>query len=114
MGQAAAKVIGDRSVGEPCKNLGLAGQAAEGARVQDAGAVAAEGRAVRMGRFRDGAAGQFVYFASADGEARRQPDLRVHPHSPLHAPRRRGTVAVRELRLNEKAICYLSIFIAAI
>ena len=55
MGKPAAEVISGRDVGETGKDLGLAGQAAKGASVQNARAVAGERRAIGVRRFGKGA-----------------------------------------------------------
>ena len=50
VGEAAAEVVSGRVAGQAGKDLGLAGEAAEGAGVQDAGGVAGKGSAVGVGR----------------------------------------------------------------
>ena len=70
--EAAAEVVSGRVAGQTGKDLGLAGEAAEGARVKDAGGVAGKGRAVGMGRLGVGAAGEAAVRVAADGYARRQ------------------------------------------
>ncbi len=66
VGEAAADVIAFR--GAAGEYLGFAGEAAEGAGVEDAGVVAGEGCAVGMGRLRILARGEGVVVVAGDGE----------------------------------------------
>jgi hypothetical protein len=59
--------------GQPGEDLGLAGQAAKGARVQNAGGVAGKGSAIGMRRLGVRAAGQFAI--PADGNPRGEAHL---------------------------------------
>ena len=65
VGQAAAEVVAGRIAGQAGEDLRLAGQAAKGARVQDAGGVAGKGRAVGMRRLVVGAPGKSPYPSTA-------------------------------------------------
>ena len=57
VGEAAAEVVAGRIAGQAGKDLGLAGQAAKGARVQDAGGVAGKGGAIGVRRLGDARGG---------------------------------------------------------
>ncbi len=69
VGKAAAEVVGGWIDAEAGEDLGFAGEAAKGARMQDASGVAGKGRAIGMRRFGMGAAGQFRIRAAADGDS---------------------------------------------
>ena len=66
--EAAAKMVTGRLALKPRKHLGLAGQAAERSRVQDARRIAGKGRAVGVRRLGMGAAGQLALCIAADGD----------------------------------------------
>ena len=53
VGEAAAEVIARQVAGQSREDLGLSGETAEGARMQDAGAVASERSDGRDGQARD-------------------------------------------------------------
>ena len=72
VGEAAAKVVGRGVGGQAGEDLRLAGQAAKGARVQDAGGVAGKGRAVGMRRLGVRAAGKVAARIPWCRDARRQ------------------------------------------
>ena len=70
MREAAAKVVRRGIGGQAGEDLGLAGQAAKGPRMQDAGAVTGKRRAIRMRRLSVRAADEFA--VSADSNRRGQ------------------------------------------
>jgi hypothetical protein len=72
VGEAAAEVIAGRVAGTAGEDLGFAGQAAEGARMQNAGGIAGEGSAVGMGRLSMSALREFAVLVAADGNSGRQ------------------------------------------
>ncbi len=69
VGEAAAEMVRRGIAGQAGEDLGLAGQAAEGARVEDAGGVAGEGRAIGMRGLGVRATGQGDVRVSANGYA---------------------------------------------
>ncbi len=71
VGEAAAKVVRRRIDGQAAEDLRLAGQAAKGARVQDAGGIAGKGRAVGVQRLRVRAMGQFAVRAHGNPRGQR-------------------------------------------
>ncbi len=72
VGQAAAKVVRQPLGGQAGKDLRLAGQAAKGARVQDAGGVARKRSAISVQRLGVGAPCQFAVRAPVHGDSRGQ------------------------------------------
>jgi len=77
VGEPIAEVVGRRGewliqdfirVGKSGEDLGFAGEAAEGAGVEDAGGVAGEGSAIEMGRLRMGAEGERGTGEAGDGD----------------------------------------------
>ena len=70
--EAAAEVVRRGVGGQAGEDLGLAGQAAKGARVQNAGRVAGKRRAVGMRRLEARAAHQLAVPVRADGNPRGQ------------------------------------------
>jgi hypothetical protein len=68
VGEAAAEVVTGRLALKPRKHLGLSGQAAERARVQDARRIAGKGGAVGVRRLGLGSAGQLGLRIAADGD----------------------------------------------
>jgi hypothetical protein len=70
VGEAAAEVVGRRIAGQAREDLGFAGQAAKGARMQDAGGIAGKGQAIGMERLGMDAAGELP--VAANGNTGRQ------------------------------------------
>ena len=76
VGKPIAEVVGGRGErlvrGESGEDLGFAGEAAEGARVEDSGGVAGEGSAVGVRRLRMGAKGERCAGETSDCDVRRK------------------------------------------
>jgi hypothetical protein len=83
VGEAAAEMIARRKAGQASENLRLASQPAEGARVQNAGAVPRKRGAIQVRRFRMGSLREGTF--GIDGNSRRQQakllGFRSHHHS---------------------------------
>jgi hypothetical protein len=73
VGEAAAEVVAGQIAGDAGEDLSFSGEAAEGASVQDAGAVACERRSIRVVRFGMLTGGEVS--RGVDGDGRRQQEI---------------------------------------